>query len=134
MYKRQLTCTLDEGRSRITGPSEASIAFSWDGKGCVNGRTQYGLAEGEWSRLFAPDSEDVVAINTYDPGARAFRVERYLLSAPAMQAVRAARARYQAPTCNAGQPPATLGERQSEVRALLPTRPNERLYYSCRAE
>ena len=129
-----LTCTLDEGRSRITGPAEASIAFTWDGKGCVNGRTQYGLAEGEWSRLFAPDSEDVVAINTYDPGARAFRVERYLLSAPAMQAVRAARARYQAPTCNAGQPPATLGERQSEVRALLPTRPNERLYYSCRAE
>lgn len=126
-----LSCTLDEGRSRITGAAEPNITFTWDGKGCVNQRTQYGLAEGEWSRLFAPDSEDVVAINSFDPAARAFRIERYLLGAAPMQRVRAARARYQAPACTSAEAPSTLGERQAEIRGMLSDRPNERLYYTC---
>lgn len=129
-----LICTLDPARSRVTGPANEEIAFSWEPQGCVNGRTQYGFAGGTWSRLFVPNEEAAVSVNSYDPASRTYRMERYLLPRAGMEAARAARAAYSAPACGSDEPATLLGERQSAVTALLPDAPNERLVYDCRAE
>ncbi len=129
-----LICTLDPSRSRVTGPANEEIAFSWEAQGCVNGRTQYGFLGETWSRLFVPNEEAAVSVNSYDPGSRTYRMERYLLPRAAMEAARSARAAYSAPACGSDEPATLLGERQSAVAALLPGAPNERLVYDCRAE
>lgn len=128
---RRMVCTLVPERSRITGAPASSVAFDWTPSGCVNGRTQYGLASGTWSRVFVPTGEDAVSVNGYDPDRRLYRVERYLLPRVDMAAARAARARYTAPRCGADNAAAELGERQAEVLALLPQQANERLVYQC---
>lgn len=128
-----LICTLDPARSRVTGPANEEIAFSFDRQGCVNGRTQYGFAGGTWSRLFVPNEEAAVSVNSFDPGSRTYRMERYLLPRAGMEAARSARADYSAPACGSDEPATLLGERQSAVAALLPDAPNERLVYDCRA-
>lgn len=129
-----LLCTLDPSRSRIVGAPEEELAFGWQSDGCVNGRTQYGLANGSWSRVFVPDEEDAVSVNIYDADTRTFRTDRYLLGRSAIAAARAARAGYKTPQCNASGAAASLGERQTGVTALLPDSPNERLVYQCEVE
>lgn len=127
-----LTCTLDTGRSRIIGEPVQDIPLEWTDSGCVNGRTQYGATAGEWSRVFVPGDEDTVSVNRYDPQAREYVVERYLLDRTSMDELRTARADFQAPACNAGGAAATdLGDRQQAILTLLPERPNERLVYTC---
>ena len=106
--------------------------FAWNPNGCVNGRTQYGFADGKWTRLFVPNDEDAVSVNSFDPGTRIFRTDRFALSQSVMAKARAARAGYKAPTCGAPEAASKLGEMQSGVTALLPTQANERLVYSCR--
>lgn len=128
-----MLCTLDPERSRVTGEPLEALEFAWDPDGCVNGRTQYGLASGEWSRLFVPNEEDAVSVNTYDPDTRTLRTERYLLSRSAMARAREERGKYSPPQCAASGAASDLGEMQSAVVALLPERPNERLVYSCEA-
>lgn len=129
----ELVCTLDLARSRVTGPAASDVPFAWDDSGCVNGRTQYGLAEGNWMRVFVPGTEEAVSINQFDPQTREYRVERYLLGRDAMQSAREARGEYQAPECGGGIEAAReLGARQSAIVAVLPDRPNERLVYTCR--
>ncbi|HSG54493.1 MAG TPA: serine protease, partial [Paracoccaceae bacterium] len=44
-----LLCVLDTSRSRVLGEPVESIPLDWDADGCVNSRTQYGLASGEWT-------------------------------------------------------------------------------------
>lgn len=127
----ELLCTLDVSRSRITGPRNDEVSFDWTADGCVNGRTQYGFSGGNWSRLFVPDSEAAVSVNTYDPQTRTFLIDRYLLSRSAMAEARAARGEYTPASCGADGSAATLGEQQSAVIALLPDQPNERLVYRC---
>ncbi|MXO72590.1 S1 family peptidase [Alteraurantiacibacter buctensis] len=127
-----LTCTLDTGRSRIIGEPVAEFPLRWTEAGCVNGRTQYGATGGEWSRVFVPGDEDTVSVNRYDPQAREYVVERYLLDRTAMDELRSVRAEFQAPACNAGGTAATdLGDRQQAILTMLPDRPNERLVYTC---
>jgi hypothetical protein len=129
----KLLCTIDVERSRIVGENPQDLEFEWRADGCVNGRTQYGFANGRWSRLFVPNDTAAISINSYDPEARIFRTERYLLGRNAMEAARDERAKYEAPECDAGDEAArTLGEKQSAIVALLPDSPNERLVYSCR--
>ncbi len=132
--ERDLLCTIDVSRSRITGPRNDDISFEWSANGCVNGRTQYGFSDGEWSRLFVPDSEAAVSVNSYDPQTRTFRIDRYLLSRSAMEQARAARGEYTPATCEVERSAAMLGEQQSEVIALLPEQPNERLVYECTSQ
>lgn len=127
-----LTCTLDTGRSRVVGEPVEEIPLSWTDDGCVNGRTQYGATGGEWSRVFVPGDEDTVSVNRYDPQRREYVVERYLLDRTEMDQLRAARADFAAPACNAGPQAATdLGDRQQAILTMLPERPNERLVYTC---
>ncbi len=126
-----LVCTLDLSRSRVTGAPDREVQFDWREDGCVNGRTQYGLAAGEWARVFVPNDEDAVSINVFDPDTRSYRTDRYLLGLAAITEAREARARYTPPSCNASGAAAQLGDMQGAVMALLPDAPNERLVYNC---
>ena len=129
-----LTCVLDTERSRVVGQPITDIPLSWKGDGCVNERTQYGSADGRWQRVFVPGDEATVSVNTYDPASATFTTERYLLDRDAMTKARQARADYEAPSCDAESGAARdLGDRQANVLALLPQRPNERLVYRCTA-
>jgi len=126
-----LLCTIVPERSRVTGARTDDVEFDWAANGCVNTRTQYGFANGEWTRVLVPDDEDAVAVNSYDPQTRTFRTDRYLLSRSAMEQAREARDAYSPPQCGLTDAARTLGEQQQGVLSLLPNRPNERLVYSC---
>ena len=129
-----LICTLDVSRSRITGAPDRQIEFGWSDDGCVNTRTQYGLAAGDWSRVFVPNEEDAVLVNTFDPDSRTFRTDRYLLSRTAMTTARETRGQYTPPACGSEGAAPRLGDLQGAVIALLPDAPNERLVYRCEAK
>ena len=127
-----LVCVLDPERSRVTGAAPEDLPLDWSPSGCVNARTQYGLANGTWSRVFVPDQEAVVSVNSFDPATREYRVERYLLDREAMDRARMARGEFTAPACGAPREAALdLGARQAAILSLLPERPNERLVYRC---
>ncbi len=129
-----LTCTIEPERSRIVSQPPTDMDFAWQPDGCVNGRTQYGYSGGQWSRLFVPNDEDTVSVNSFDPATRTFRTDRYPLTQSSMAKARAARAAYQAPQCGSADAAGKLGEMQSGVTALLPTQANERLVYRCGAK
>ena len=131
--ERSLICTLVPDRSRVTTAQAQSVAFGWTPQGCVNARTQYGVASGSWSRVFVPNDEDAVSVNSFDPDRGVYRVERYLLPRTAMQQAREARSAYTAPQCGNADASRRLGEMQSEVLGLLPQQANERLVYQCEA-
>jgi hypothetical protein len=127
-----LICTLVPERSRVTAARTDDVAFEWSADGCVNGRTQYGLASGgEWARVFAAQEDAAVAVNYYDPATRTLRTDRYLLGQQALAEARAARDAYTPPACGVSDAARTLGEQQTALIAKLPERPNERLVYNC---
>lgn len=127
----KLVCRLLPERSRITSAEAPDIEFDWTAEGCVNDRTQYGYASGSWSRVFVPNEEDAVSVNSFDPDRRVFRSERYLLPRGAMNEAREARSKYSAPKCGEEGAASQLGDLQGEVLGLLPQQPNERLVYQC---
>ena len=127
----RFVCTLEPSRSRVTGEPTASVQLRWSADGCVNERTQYGFANGQWARVFVPNEEDIVSVARYDPQTRTYRADRYLLSRDAIAAAREARKSYSAPSCDATDGAARLGRQQDAVLAALPSQPNERLVYSC---
>ena len=126
-----LLCRLVPERSRVTSAKVEDIEFDWTADGCVNQRTQYGLAGGSWSRVFVPNGEDAVSVSSFDPDRRIFRTERYLLPREAMSEARTARGKYSAPECGSDNAAARLGDLQGEVLAQLPRQANERLVYEC---
>ena len=126
-----LLCRLVPERSRVTSAEVKDLEFDWQPDGCVNTRTQYGFAGGSWSRVFVPNSEDAVSVNSFDPDRRIFRVERYLLSRDPMSEAREARGKFEAPACGTEDAAAKLGEMQAEVLGKLPAQANERLVYEC---
>lgn len=131
--KGALVCVLDTERSRVTGAAAQDVPLEWREDGCVNGRTQYGQADGVWSRVFVPSDEESVSVNRFEPATREYRMERYLLDRAAMARARTARAEFEAPACGGGAEAAQeLGARQQAILSLLPERPNERLVYTCR--
>ncbi len=129
----KLLCVLDPQRSRVTVSDVTDVPLTWQPGGCVNGRTQYGLAGDGWSRLLVPQGEETISVTRFDPDKHEYTVERYLLGLDAMTAARAARAKMTAPACGVDEATARgLGEAQGAVRALLPAEPNERLRYNCK--
>ena len=128
-----LSCRLQPERSRITGAPAETVEFNWTQDGCVNGRTQYGQASGDWSRVFVPNEEAVVSVNAFSPDSRTYRVDRYLLTRDEMTAAREARGAYTPPSCAADGAAIRLGDLQGAVLSGLPESPNERLVYSCEA-
>lgn len=129
----KLICVLQEDRSRIVSAPDTELEFAWTGDGCVNERTQYGFAGGDWSRVFVPNDEAAVSVNRYDPASKTFRTDRYLLGRSAMDEARATRGAYTAPQCGTDNAAARLGDLQGAVTSALPAQPNERLVYSCEA-
>lgn len=126
------TCVLEPERSRVTGAPEQDVPLKWSADGCVNGRTQYGLSAGGWTRVLVPASEAAVSVNRFDPEAREYVVERYLLDRNALTDARSARATYQTPQCEGDEEAARkLGSDQEAILLGLPAQPNERLVYSC---
>ncbi|AKM10142.1 S1C family serine protease [Croceicoccus naphthovorans] len=130
--KGKFTCTFRPERSRVTVSTTNDVSVDWSPDGCMAERSQYGLSSGEWARVVVSDSDQTISINRYDPQARVYSVDRYLVDLSTMEAARKARAQYQAPACGAGTDAArTLGEDQQAIRALLPDQANERLVYAC---
>ncbi len=129
----KLNCVLDQQRSRVTVSDITDVPITWAPGGCVNGRTQYGLASDGWSRVLVPQSESTISVTHYDPDTHGYTVERFLVDLDAMTAARAARAKLTPPSCGAHEASARqFGEAQQGIKALLPAEPNERLRYSCK--
>ncbi len=130
--KVELVCVVNIERSRITSGKTDDTPLVWEDGGCVNGRAQYGVMNGKWSRIFVPQDEAAVSVNSYDPEKREYRVERYLLGHDAMEAARKSRGEFEAPQCGSGEAAAReFGNNQAAIAALLPARPNERMVYDC---
>ena len=130
--KGRFTCRIVPDRSRVTVSDTTDVPLQWQGDGCVNGQTQYGLSDGRWSRVLVPRGEQTVSVTSYDPASRTLQTDRFLVDLDIMSAARKARSSYQAPACGAGESAAReLAEQQDAIRALLPSSPNERLVYSC---
>ena len=128
----RLVCVLDPQRSRVTVSDITDVPLSWRPDGCVNGRTQYGLADDGWSRVLVPNGEDTVSVTHFDPATRAYTVERFLMGLDAMTHARAVRGRTSVPACGSGEPMARqFGQAQQAIKALLPPEPNERMRYTC---
>ncbi|MEN7537012.1 S1 family peptidase [Aurantiacibacter flavus] len=126
------SCVLDQQRSRVTSAPKQDLEINWSTQGCVNGRTQYGLNAGDWTRVLVPSTEAAVSVNRFDPETSEYVVERYLLDRDAMSNARELRKQYEAPQCGGGEQAARkLGIDQGAVMTALPDRPNERLVYRC---
>lgn len=128
----RMICVLDPDRSRVTVSDITDVPLEWTAQGCINGRTQYGLAADGWSRVLVPGAENTISVNSYDPATRSYTVERYLMGLDAMTRARAERARISAPACGAPESEVRrLGDGQQAIKALLPPEPNERMRYKC---
>ena len=127
-----MICVLDPQRSRVTISDITDVPLDWAPDGCVNRKSQYGLARDGWSRILVPNEEEAISLNTYDPATRTYTVERFLVGLDVMTKARAERARLSAPACGAGEEAARrFGENQQAIKALLPPEPNERMRYNC---
>lgn len=129
----KMVCVIDPERSRATVSDQRDVPVDWSESGCVNGKTQYGLGGDGWSRIFVPNGEETISVNSYDPATATYKVERFLVSLDVAEQARAVRGKIAAPQCSAGEEGARkLGESQGAIKALLPPQPNERLLYHCR--
>jgi serine protease Do len=128
-------CVLVADRSIVKISKTDDVPLDWKEGGCVNGKTQYGNNAGVWSRAFVPNAEPTITVQSYDPAKARYTVDRYLMSADAMEKARAVRARYTNKTCvtDPGQRQ-SVADMESAIRATLPPAPNERLVFDCRAK
>lgn len=125
-------CRIDETRSRITVSDIKDVHLRWAEDGCVNGSSQYAREGTEWSRIFVPPNEAVVTINSFDPSTGTYKVERYLADQETLNSAREMRGHFTFNGCTGdAETLARLQQMQSEIRSLLPSRPNERLVYQC---
>ncbi|WP_082788497.1 trypsin-like peptidase domain-containing protein [Sphingorhabdus sp. M41] len=127
------SCTINPQRSRITVSQQDELPLDWAEGGCVNGRTQYGRDGAKWSRIFVPNSEQTVTINSFQPDRREFTEERFLLGLDAMTKARAIRAQYGNRACTTDvKALADIEDMVKAIRAELPTQANESLVYECK--
>jgi S1-C subfamily serine protease len=127
-------CTLDEARSRVTVSTEREVELDWSPGGCVNGETQYAEEGGVWRRVLVPSREQTVNVTQFDPATGDYVVNRYLLSAEAMEEARRLRRRVEQNSCTADpEARAALAEQLRPLIDALPERPNERLVFRCAA-
>ena len=131
----QMLCTIEPERSRITLSETEPLAIDWASGGCINERTQYGRTGDKWTRIFVPNQEDTVSINSFDPKSGEFLTERFLLSMANMEQAREIRGRYTYGQCTSDSEVLTkLEDMQKALRQALPAQPNERLVYRCVAD
>jgi len=126
-------CRIDETRSRITVSDVKDVRLRWAGDGCVNGESQYGRDGAEWTRIFVPPNEAQISVNSFDPATGTYKVERYLADQETLNQAREMRGHFSFNGCTGNPETLTrLQQMQSEIRSVLPARPNERLVYQCR--
>jgi len=129
----KLACTADLDRSRVTVSQPGDIALDWTSGGCADGKAQFALAGDTWTRI-SPESGDAISVTRFDPGDGSYVTERYFPDLTTMQKLRDAFAKLDAPGCGADTGAArALADRQQALTELLPSAPNERLVYRCRA-
>jgi hypothetical protein len=129
-------CRIDESRSRITVSELTDVPINWTDGGCVNGKTQFiasqTAAGQQWSRILAPASEAAISVNSFDPATGTYRSDRYLADAETLDRAREIRASSDVEQCSGNSETlAKIVKMQSDLRAILPGQPNERLVYSC---
>lgn len=125
-------CRIDSNLSRVTVSDTADVPFSWTAGGCLNGQTQFALTEGRWTRILVPADEASVSIRNFDPATGRYRADKYLIDAQTAERVRELRQKVQWSGCTADpQRIAELARMQSDIKAMLPAMPNERLAYRC---
>ncbi|MDI1294362.1 MAG: serine protease, partial [bacterium] len=100
--------------------------------GCVNGDTQYAAIGTGWQRATVPDTGNYISMGSFDPATGLVRVQRWLPDGDTMDKARALLK--DKPIKGCASDPAMLGRiatLQSDLSALLPAQPNERLVYHC---
>ena len=128
----KLLCRFVAERSRVTVSTTEDVSLEWRPGGCVNGRTQYAPTGEVWERVLVPDEEDTVSIARFDPATRTYTNTRYLLGARDMAALRKLRGETEIKECTGDDAAlAALARHEAELRAALPSLPNEKLVYSC---
>lgn len=126
-------CTINPQRSRITVSQQNELPLEWAEGGCVNGRTQYGRDGAKWSRIFVPNAEQTVTINSFQPDSGEFTEERFLMGLDAMTKARAIRAQYGNRACTTDiKALADIEDMVKAIRAELPSQANESLVYECK--
>lgn len=126
-------CRIDESRSRITVSPTTDVRLNWTADGCVNGSTQYARDTTGWSRILVPTDEAAVSINSFDPATGTYKVDRFLLDADTTDQIRRVRSGIRGTGCTGNSTALEqLQQAHSEIRAILPAQPNERLVYSCK--
>ena len=130
-HRRSAVCVLDAERSRVTGAPAEDVPFDWTEDGCVNGRTQYGIGDGGWARVFVPGGRGRRSRSTASTRRRANTAWSATCSAARRwPGARGARANSRRPQCGAGASRARV-RRPAAGGALAAARqrPNERLVY-----
>jgi S1-C subfamily serine protease len=125
-------CRIDLDRSRVTVSDTSDVPLGWNRTGCINSKTQLIQNGRIWSRVLVPDGEASASIRTIDPSTGVYRSENYALDAATADTARKIRASAEFAGCTAD--PAKLDgitRMETDIRALLPPEPNERLVYRC---
>lgn len=125
-------CRLDLDRSRLTVSPATDIPFNWTDAGCANGTMQYMSVGTGWERASIPDAGNFVTVSRFDPATGILRVQRWL---PDMDLMAKARALVKdGPIHTCGSDPglqSKIAALKTDLGALLPAQPNERLVYRC---
>lgn len=125
-------CKVDLARSRLTISQPNDIGFNWAEGGCVNGDTQYVASGTGWQRVTIPADGHYLASSRFDPVNGVLRVDRWLPDGDTMAKARALVGDKPIPAC--GSDPealARIAALQSQMAALVPAQPNERIVYHC---
>jgi len=125
-------CRVDMNRSRLTVSEPNDLGFNWADGGCVDGGTQYITSGTGWQRASVPDDHNFVTVSRFDPATGTLRVQRWL---PDLDTMAKARALLKnGPIRRCGSDSALLAKiasLQTDLAALLPAQPNERIVYHC---
>ncbi|MFZ2997603.1 MAG: serine protease [Sphingobium sp.] len=125
-------CKIDLNRSRLTVSQPHDVAFKWAEGGCVNGDTQYVASGTTWQRTHVPTEGNYVSDSSFDPATGLLRVQRWLPDGDTMDKLRALIADKPLPACGGGADAlARIAALRSDVTALVPAQPNERIIYHC---
>lgn len=125
-------CHVDLNRSRLTVSEANDIPFHWAEGGCVNGDIQYIASGTGWQRASIPGEGNYVTVSRFDPVNGVLRVQRWLPDIDTMEKVRALLKNGPVKGCGSDSTLlAKVASLQTDLAALLPPQPNERLVYHC---
>ena len=125
-------CRVDLARSRLTVSEANDVPFNWTPSGCVNGSTQYVGTGNEWERASVPETGNFITVSRFDPATGTLRIQRWLPDSGTMDRARALLKDGAVRACQTD--PALLAKiaaLRTDLSALLPPQPNERLVYHC---